>query len=74
MTDDLKHVSDQLDIVIRLLGTLASAGESSLRDKSKVLARAGLKPSDIAEILGTTANTVRVELSRQRKESRRAKQ
>jgi DNA-directed RNA polymerase specialized sigma24 family protein len=74
VTEDLKQVSDQLAVVIRLLAVLASAGESSLRDKSKVLARAGLKPSDIAEVLGTTANTVRVELSRQRKESRRGKQ
>lgn len=71
MTEDLKHLSDQLTIVIRLLAIVASAQEPSLREKSRVLARAGLKPSDIAETLGTTANTVRVELSRQRKKPRK---
>ena len=67
MTGDLKHVSDQLEVVIRLLAIAASAHEATLRGKCRVLARAGLKPSSIAEMLGTTANTVRVELSRQRK-------
>ena len=71
MTDDLKHVPDQLAIIIRLLAIIASAQEPTLRGKCAVLARAGLKPSGIAETLATTANTVRVELSRQRKMTRK---
>jgi DNA-directed RNA polymerase specialized sigma24 family protein len=63
---DLK-LSEQLATIIRLLATVASAQESSLHGKCLVLARAGLKPNDIADALGTTAATVRVELSRERK-------
>jgi hypothetical protein len=67
MTDDLKRVSEQLSMIVRLLATVASGQETSLHGKCLVLARAGLKPNDIAEVLGTTAATVRVELSRERK-------
>lgn len=36
-------------------------------DLIQVLARAGITPSEIADILGTTSNTVNVALSRSRK-------
>jgi len=71
MTHDHEQLAHQLDVIIRLLAILASEKEKSLREKCSVLARAGMTPSFIAETLGTTANTVSVELSRQRKKSRR---
>jgi DNA-directed RNA polymerase specialized sigma24 family protein len=70
MTEDLKHVSKQLETIIRLLATVASAQENSLHGKCLVLAQAGLKANDIADVLGTTAGTVRVELSRERKKKK----
>ncbi len=67
MTEDLKFVSDQLSVVIRLMAIMVSAQETSFRGKCSALARAGMKANEIAETLGTTAGTVRVELSRERK-------
>ncbi len=67
MTRDPEQTAHQLDVIVRLLAIVASEKGKTLRDRCAVLARAGLTPSLIAKILGTTANTVRVELSRQRK-------
>jgi DNA-binding CsgD family transcriptional regulator len=67
MASDHDQLANQLDVIIRLLALLASRDEESLREKSAVLARAGMTPSAIAQTLGTTANTVSVELSKRRK-------
>jgi len=40
--------------------------ERQQSDQIDLLARAGFKPSEIADLLGTTANTVNVRLSTQR--------
>jgi|HubBroStandDraft_5_1064220.scaffolds.fasta_scaffold1814846_2 hypothetical protein len=71
MTEELKQVSDQLSVGIRLLAIMVSAHETSFRAKCSALARAGMKANEIAETLGTTAGTVRVELSRERKKPSR---
>ena len=69
MSDD---VSEKLDILIRLQA--AALTESSLspsRKKILFLSKAGLRPTLIAEIVGTTANHVNVTLSKGRKSSNR---
>lgn len=61
---------DRVDILIRLQAVTSVAGFESQKDKIIFLGSAGLSPKDIAEILGTTANTVNVTLARSRKASK----
>jgi len=71
MTSDHEQLTNRLDVIIRLLAILACEREESLREKSVVLTRAGMTPGVIAQALGTTANTISVELSKHRKKSGR---
>lgn len=64
MTEEL---SEKLDILIRLQAAALTAPIESSKDKILFLAAAGLKPTLIAEILGTTPNHVNVTLSKERK-------
>ena len=56
-----QELSEKLDRVLRLLAIMAVKG-SPQTDQIAVLSRAGFPPKEIAEIVGTTANTVRVAL------------
>ena len=71
MTDstEIAEVSRRLNIVIALLlRSLPSAGESiSLREQIHLLSDLGVRPKDIAEILGRTQAYVGKELSSLRK-------
>jgi hypothetical protein len=67
MTDD---VSEKLDILIRLQATALTAQMESAKDKIVFLSKAGLRPTLIAEIVGTTANHVNVALSNARKSAK----
>jgi DNA-directed RNA polymerase specialized sigma24 family protein len=51
----------QLDQIRRILAVVATKGLKQ-REQITLLNQAGLKPKDIAELLGTSSNTVRVEL------------
>jgi len=64
MSDD---VSQKLDILIKLQAAALVASMESSKDKILFLAKAGLRPTLIAEILGTTTNHVNVTLSKDRK-------
>jgi hypothetical protein len=64
MADD---VAAKLDILIKLQSAALTAPMTSTKDKILFLAQAGLRPTLIAEILGTTANHVNVALSKGRK-------
>jgi hypothetical protein len=64
MADDL---SDKLDTLIRLQATALTAQLESTKDKIVFLSKAGLRPTLIAEIIGTTTNHVNVALSNARK-------
>ena len=64
MTDD---VSQKLDILIKLQAAALTASIESSKDKILFLSKAGLRPTLIAEILGTTTNHVNVTLSKERK-------
>ena len=65
-------VLDKIDRVIRILAVIATKGLKQ-REQIALLSRAGLQPKDIAELIGTSSNTVRVELVALRK-ARTAKQ
>jgi hypothetical protein len=64
MADD---VSAKLDILIRLQAAVLTASMASSKDKILFLDSAGLRPTLIAEILGTTTNHVNVTLSKGRR-------
>jgi len=59
--EELKEISRKLDTMVRLLAIDVIRGRE-LRDQIKLLSQAGLKPTEIAEVLGKTSNSVRVAL------------
>lgn len=68
----LAEVADKLDTLIRLTA-MGLFGEKTQREKIEMLSSAGLQPKDIADLLGTTPNTVNVALSGIRKKKRKKK-
>lgn len=67
-TEDL--VLERLDRIVRMIAVDMSKGLRQ-REQIALLTRAGLKPKEIAEIVGTSSNTVRVELVALRKTTKR---
>jgi hypothetical protein len=67
MADD---IAQKLDILIKLQAAALTASMPSTKDKILFLSQAGLRPTLIAEVLGTTANHVNVALSKGRKPSK----
>jgi DNA-binding CsgD family transcriptional regulator len=63
------EVSEKLDRVLRLLAMVAVRGLSQT-EQIATLSRVGFSPKEIADVLGTTANTVRVALVGIRKAGR----
>jgi hypothetical protein len=61
-----KELSKKLGILIKLLA-LQSVGSKNFTEAISTLSRFGLQPKEIAEILGTTPNSVSVALSTIRK-------
>ena len=64
MADD---ISEKLDILIKLHAATLTASMDSAKDKIVFLSKAGLRPTLIADIVGTTTNHVNVTLSKVRK-------
>ena len=62
-----REIADKLDVLIRLTA-IGMFEDKTQREKIYLLSMAGLPPKDIADILGTTSNTVSVSLSIMRKE------
>jgi hypothetical protein len=67
MADD---ISEKLDVLIRLQAAALTAQMESTKDKIVFLSKAGLRPTLIAEIIGTTTNHVNVALSNARKSAK----
>jgi hypothetical protein len=67
--DHSADISKRLGVVIALLlRTLSKSGDSlSLRDQVQLLSDLGMRPKDIAEILGRTSTYVNKELASLRK-------
>ncbi|MGD0551501.1 MAG: sigma factor-like helix-turn-helix DNA-binding protein [Sedimentisphaerales bacterium] len=64
------EVISRLDKLIRLVATGLAIGKSQA-EQVGLLSQAGLQPKEIADILGTTPNTVRVTLSTARKQNKK---
>jgi DNA-binding NarL/FixJ family response regulator len=63
---------DRIDQILRMLVVIATKGLKR-RDQIALLDQAGFAPKQIADVLGTSANTVRVELVGLRKSQRAGK-
>jgi DNA-directed RNA polymerase specialized sigma24 family protein len=63
---------EKLDQILRILVVTATRGVKQ-RERIELLDGAGFSPKAIAELLGTTSNTVRVELVALRKAKRAGK-
>lgn len=66
--DKLKSIEAKLDLVIRLLGMSLVANRSKT-DAILALSKVGLDRTTIAELAGTTPNTVSVTLSELRRKT-----
>lgn len=64
------EVSEKLDILIKLQAAALIAQIESTKDKIVFLSKAGLRPTLIADIIGTTVNHVNVTLSNARRLSK----
>ena len=62
-----KEITGRLDLITRLLALNVVRDMKSQKEKILMLASFGLGPTSIAELLGTTVNTVKVTLSKARK-------
>lgn len=60
---------DKMDVLIRLMAISLVNGKRQ-RDQVRLLSLAGMGPKEIAELIGTTPNTVNVSLSQLRKEKK----
>jgi len=70
MSDALTEmISEKLDILIKLMAISALSGKAQ-KEQIELLGKAGLPPKAIAELLGTTGNTVSVTLSRMKRSSK----
>ncbi len=67
MANDNADLAAKLDTLIRLQARIAVAGFGSQKEKILFLDGVGMRPSEIASVLGTTSNTVSVALSNERK-------
>jgi hypothetical protein len=66
-------IAKKLDVIIRLIAISLTSGRKK-QDQFSILDRAGFRPREIAEIVGTTPNTVSVFLSNiRRSRNRKAK-
>lgn len=69
MSELAKHemeISSKLDTLVRLMTLLLINGKTQ-REQLLLLSKTGFQPKDIADILQTTPNAVRVALSKLRK-------
>jgi len=69
-TDAPDEILSELRKISRLL-TLLVTRDLSQRDKIALLSTAGLQPKEIADLIGTTPNTVSVTLAHIRKQQAR---
>ncbi len=66
---DNSAISEKLDTLIRIQAALAVKDMATQKEKIVFLYGAGLGPSYIASILGTTAKTVSVAMAKHKKAS-----
>jgi len=66
MNDISLKLLEKINILVKLT-TLNIIKDKNYKEQVKLLSSVGLKPKEIADLLGTTPNSVRVTLSRVRK-------
>lgn len=59
---DFRNLEKKVDVLIKLVGIGITSGKQ-LKEKAKMLSSAGFKPSEIAKLLNTSPNSIRVTLS-----------
>lgn len=67
--EDSAAIASKLDTLIRLQATSMVERFGTQRERISFLSKAGLGPKTIAEILGTTSNTVSVALAKMKRGS-----
>jgi len=67
-SSQLRELTARMDAIIKMLA-LTLPKELTQADKIVLLSDAGFQPREIASILGTTANTVSVTLSKMKREA-----
>jgi DNA-binding CsgD family transcriptional regulator len=67
---DLAELVNRLDQLTRIVSLGLVFGKSQ-GEQISLLSKAGLQPKEIADIVGTTPNTVRVTLSTARKQNKK---
>jgi len=66
----LREINESLKSLVRLTAIATTSGRSQ-RDQIHLLSQGGFSPKQIADFIGTSPNTVSVELSRRKKEKSR---
>jgi DNA-binding CsgD family transcriptional regulator len=64
-----KEISSKMDTIIRLLALNVVKDMKKQKEKILYLTSFGFGPTEIANLIGTTANTVNVSLSKSRKKA-----
>ena len=66
-----KEILERLDLIVKLLSRMNLDKDSTQTDAIVQLNKMGLKPAQIAEIIGATGNYVNMILSKKRKEKKK---
>ena len=69
MSENNIEIIEELRQIKKLLMVIATKNEEQ-KDQVRILSNAGFQPKEIAELIGTTANTVRVTLNRIKSETK----
>jgi DNA-binding CsgD family transcriptional regulator len=71
MTQDLRALEEKMDTLIKLVACGLIANKSQ-REQIEMLSRIGFPPKEIAGLIGTTSNTVSVNLTAIRKAKKKS--
>ena len=72
MDENTKAIVERLDRLTNLVA-IGLLGGKTQREQIRLLSKGGFPPREIAELVGTTPNTVRVELTAIRKVNKKTK-
>lgn len=73
MSNGRSQVDGRFETLIKLMALLVSHQHPSLTEKAVALRRAGLTPTEIAELCGTSSNSVAVRLAEAKRKQQPAK-
>ncbi len=72
MNEDTREITERIDRLTNLVA-LGLIVDKSQRERIELLSKSGFPPKEIAALIGTTPNTVRVELTSIRKSKKKGK-